>query len=147
LKARLARPVALPDEASGFVPIGESVSDGVMFDCAYGYEPTELTMAQVVQADVSSIPAINEEEEVDESREPVGCVNVGDELSASMAPELSQPAPLSRQAQLVKGFEVFSMCGQVTPRLVPAGVVAFDLATPRSCFEHSTAPGLAANSA
>jgi len=119
-----------------------------MLHYACGYELTNLTVDQAVQADVSSISAVREEEEEeDEMKEPADSVNLGDELSApAMVPKLSQPAA-SRQAQLVKGVEVFSMCGQPKPGLVPAGVAAFDLATPTPSFEPPPAPGPTFNGA
>jgi len=139
LQARLAGPVPSPDQTSRFVPVGRSVSDSVMLHYACGYEATDLTTAQAAQADVPSIPAVREEgeEDEDERREPVEHVNLGDEPSA---PNLSRSTLLTRQAKLVKGVEVFSMSGRPTPGLLPAGVVAFDLATPTPSFEppHAT---------
>lgn len=142
LQARLTRPVASPDQTSRFVPVGRSVSDSVMLHYACGYEPADLTMAQAADKDVSSIPAVmeeEEEEEKDETKEPVECVNLSGEQSPSKLPKLSQPAALPRQAQLVKDFKVYSMCGRPTPGLVPEGVVAFDIATPVPSFEPSSA--------
>jgi len=119
-----------------------------MLQYACGFEPTDQTMAQAPKAEVSSIPAVREEEEEDEGREPVELVNLGDEPSApSMAPQLSQPTALSRQAKLVKRVEVFSMSGRPTPGLLPAGVLAFDLATPTPSFEPPMAHGPAVKSA
>jgi len=144
LQARLARPVPSPQQASRIVPVGRSMSDSIMLHYACGYEPTDLTKSQAAKADVSSIPAVREEKEEkeEEMREPVEGVNLGDEPStSSRPPKLSQPTAVSRRAQLVKGVQVFSMCGRPTPGLVPAGVVAFDLATPTASFEPSTAIG------
>jgi len=145
LQARLARPVPSPDQTSRFVPVGRSMSDSVMLHYACGYEPTDLTMAQAAQADVSSIPTVREEEEEeeeDDGREPAERVSLGDEPSApSLAPTLSQPTASSRQSKLVKGVEVFSMCGRPTAGLVPSGVLAFDLATPTPSFEPPMAHG------
>jgi len=149
LQARLATPIPSPDQTSRFVPVGRSVSDSVMLHHACGYEPTDVTMPRAAQAEVSSITAVREEEEEEnEGREPVERVNLGDEPSSpSMAPKLSLPTALSRQAKLVKGVEVFSMSGRPTPVLVPAGVLAFDLATPKSSFEPPMARGPALTSA
>jgi len=149
LQARLATPVASPDQSSRFVPVGRSVSDSVMLHYACGYELTNPTCDQAAQADVFGISAVREEEEKeeDEGKELVECVNLGDELRApAMVPKISQPAA-SRQAQLVKGFEVFSMCGRPKQGLVPAGVAAFNLATPTPSFEPPPAPGPTFNGA
>eukprot|EP00419_Tripos_fusus_P010230 CAMPEP_0172656524 /NCGR_PEP_ID=MMETSP1074-20121228/1427_1 /TAXON_ID=2916 /ORGANISM="Ceratium fusus, Strain PA161109" /LENGTH=305 /DNA_ID=CAMNT_0013471381 /DNA_START=75 /DNA_END=992 /DNA_ORIENTATION=+ len=149
LQARLANPVVSQDQTSRFVPVGRSVSDSVMLHYACGYEPADPTMAQVANEDVSSIPPVREEEgDEEETKEPVACANLSHELSApAMVPKLSQPSALSRQAQLVKDLEVFSMCGRHKPGLIPAGVVAFDLATPTPSFEPSSAHGPAVKSA
>lgn len=141
LQARLARPVPSPDLTSRVVPISRSVSDGPVFQYALGSgdAPAEPTMAQVAQADVSRIPIVREDEE-EEKGHPTECVNLGEEPSApSLSQSWSQPPEGSSQARLVKGLEVFSMCGRPTPGLVPAGVVAFDLATPTPSFEPSSA--------
>jgi len=147
LQARLATPAASPDQTSRFVPVRRSVSDSVMLHYACGHELTNLTCDQPAQ-DVFGISAVREEEEEgDEGKEPIECVNLGDELSTpAMVPKLSQPVA-SRQAQLVKGFEVFSMCGRPKPGLVPAGVAAFNLATSTPSFEPPPAPGPTVNGA
>mmetsp|Transcript_67152 Transcript_67152/g.129838 ORF Transcript_67152/g.129838 Transcript_67152/m.129838 type:complete len:300 (+) Transcript_67152:80-979(+) len=138
LQARLARPVASPDQTSSFVPVGRSVPVSVMLPYGRGYGPADLTMGQAANKDVLSIPAVGKQEE-DETKEPVECVNLSGERSPSKVPKLSQPAALPRQAQLVKDFKVYSMCGRPTPGLVPEGVVAFDIATPVPSFEPSSA--------
>jgi len=142
LQARLARPLHSPDQTSRFVPVGRSVSDSAMLHHACGYETADLSVAQAAQNNVPSMLAVTEEEDEEDGRKELAeIVNLSDGQSASsLAPKSSQAAALSRQAQLVKGVEVFSMCGRPTSGLVPAGVMSFDLATPTPSFEPSVTP-------
>merc|ERR1719362_115372 len=121
------------------------MSDSAMLHYACGYETSDLSVAGAAHNNnVPSIPAVREEdeEEEEERKDLAKSVTLGDGPSASsLAPKSSRPPALSRQAQLVKGVEVFSMCGRPTTGPVPAGVMSFDLATPTASFEPSMAPG------